>query len=216
MIFPALLWLLARIRKKRLAIAFVLIASLALDGPQAAIGARLTWFSRHIPLPLLRLPEFFLGMLVATIRPRQALKSRHWTAMAILLTVLLLSLNIHRFVTLVVVSFAAMIWLLVYEESAIRRWLEISPLVLLGGASYAIYILQDPIRNLVTLWNETCLHLPATERVAYPCALIAVSAAVFVWFEQPARNWLRSSLQPEQSEICVLRLDLAEEAAEPE
>ena len=37
MIFPVLLWLLARIRKKRLAIAFVLIASLALDGPQAAI-----------------------------------------------------------------------------------------------------------------------------------------------------------------------------------
>ena len=54
------------------------------------------------------------------------------------------------------------------------------------------------------------------ERVGYPCALIAVSAAVFLWLEQPARNWLRSSLQPEQPEICILRLDLAEEAAEPE
>ena len=191
-VFPALLWLLARVRRKWLAIAAILIVSIAMDGPQAAIGAHLTWFSRHIPLPLLRLPEFALGMLVATIQPRQLLKSRWWTATVILLTVLLLGLNVHRFVTLVVIAFAAMIWLLVYEESAVRRWLEVPSLVLLGSASYAIYILQDPIRNWLTLWSETWLHLPAMERVGYPCVLIVISIATFLRLEQPARKWLRS------------------------
>ena len=211
--FPVLLWLLAKVRRKWLVIAAILIASIAIDGPQAAIGARLTWFSRHIPLPLLRLPEFFLGMLIATIQPRRPLKSRYWTPAIILLAVLLLSLNIHRFVTLVVVAFAAMIWLLAYEDSAIRRWFETRSLVLLGGASYAIYILQDPIRNWLTLWSETWLHLPMVDRAGYPIALIAISVAVFLWFEQPARGWLRL---PSEPAICVLGLHLAEEAAESE
>jgi peptidoglycan/LPS O-acetylase OafA/YrhL len=211
--FPVLLWLLAKVQRKWLVIAVILIASIAIDGPQAAIGARLTWFSRHIPLPLLRLPEFFLGMLVATVEPHRPLKSRHWSAAVILLTVLLLSLNIHRFVTLVVVAFAAMIWLLAYEDSAIRRWFETPSLVLLGGASYAIYILQDPIRSWLMLWSETWLQLPMIERAGYPVALIAISVAVFLWFEQPTRRWLRSSPTPA---ICVLNLQLMEEPAESE
>ena len=194
LIFPGLLWVLARIRRKRLAIAILLIAILALDVPQAAIGGRLTWFNRHIPLPLLRLPEFFLGMVVATIRSRNPLKSGRWTITATSAALLLLSLNIHRFVTLVDIAFAAMIWLFVHEESAIRRWLELQPLLLLGGASYAIYILQDPVRNWLTLWSETWLLRPSMEQVGYPFALILFSVAIFLWVEQPARKWIRASL----------------------
>jgi peptidoglycan/LPS O-acetylase OafA/YrhL len=214
-IFPLLLWLVTRVQRKRLAIAALLVTSLVIGGPQAAIGARLSWFSQHIPLPLIRLPEFLLGMVVATVEPSKRLKPGRWTAVAVILTVLLLSLNIHRFVTLVVVLFAAMIWLLAHEDNAIRRWLELPALVLLGGASYAIYILQDPLRNWLTLWNET-LHLAAMERVAYPFALIVFSLAAFVWLEKPARRWLRSTNKTRKHEVYGLGLNLGETSARPE
>ncbi len=214
-IFPVLLWLLGRVQRKWLVIAVLLITSLAIDGPQAAIGARLTWFSQHIPLPLIRLPEFLLGMVVATLQPSKRLQPGRWTAVTVILSVLLLSLNIHRFVTLVVVSFAAMIWLLAHEDSTIRRWLELPVLVLLGSASYAIYILQDPLRNWLTLWNKT-LHLPAMEQVAYPLALIAFSVAVFICLEEPARRWLRSASKSKEREVYSLELSLAEISARPE
>jgi peptidoglycan/LPS O-acetylase OafA/YrhL len=154
-------------------------------------------------------------MLVATVEPPKRLKPGRWTAVVVILTVLLLSLNIHRFVTLVVASFAAMIWLLTHEDNAIRRWLELPALVLLGGASYAIYILQDPLRNWLTLWNET-LHLPAMEQVAYPLALVALSVAVFVWLEEPARRWLRSINETKERGVYGLGLSLAETSARPE
>jgi peptidoglycan/LPS O-acetylase OafA/YrhL len=214
-IFPVLLWLVTRVQRKRLAISALLITSLVIGGPQAAIGARLSWFSQHIPLPLVRLPEFLLGMLVATVEPSKRLKPGRWTAVVVILTVLLLSLNIHRFVTLVVASFAAMIWLLAHEDNAIRRWLELPALVLLGGASYAIYILQEPLHNWLTLWNET-LHLPAMEQVAYPLALIALSVAVFVWLEEPARRWLRSINKTKERGVYGLGLSLGETTARPE
>jgi peptidoglycan/LPS O-acetylase OafA/YrhL len=214
-IFPLLLWQVTRVQRKRLAIAALLVTSLVIGGPQAAIGARLSWFSQHIPLPLIRLPEFLLGMVVATVEPSKRLKPGRWTAVAVILTVLLLSLNIHRFVTLVVVLFAATIWLLAHEDNAIRRWLELPILVLLGGASYAIYILQDPVRNWLTLWNET-LHLAAMERVAYPLALIVFSVAAFVWLEKPARRWLRSTNKTRKHEVYGLGLNLAETSARPE
>ena len=214
-VFPVLLWLVTRIQRKRVAIAALLITSLAIGGPQAAIGARLSWFSQHIPLPLLRLPEFLLGMVVATVEQSRRLKPGRWTAVAVILTVLLLSLNIHRFVTLVVASFAAMIWLLAHEDNAIRRGLELPALVLLGGASYAIYILQDPLRNWLTLWNES-LHLPAMELVAYPLGLIAFSVAVFRWLEEPARRWLRSINKTKERGVYGLGLSLVETSARPE
>jgi peptidoglycan/LPS O-acetylase OafA/YrhL len=109
-----------------------------------------------------------------------------------IVTALLLILNLHRFVTLVIIPFAAMLWFLTFEESRLRRWLEWRGMVLFGGASYSIYILQDPLRNWAALFNDRWIHVPAMVTALYPCVLVAVSVVVFLGLEEPARGWIRA------------------------
>lgn len=189
--FPVLLALLARIRRPGLAVALTILLALAIDGPQAAI-TRASWLCRHVPLPLLRLPEFFLGMLLATLPPaKQPRAGRAAIALCLVAFLLLLSLNLHRLVILVIVPFAALIWILARQESWIRTWLEFAPLVLLGQASYAIYILQTPIRNWIALCISRGLELPAPRSLIYPVLLLIGSLVTFIAVEQPARRWIR-------------------------
>ena len=60
-------------------------------------------------------------------------------------------------------------------------------MVLLGGASYALYILQGPIRQWL-YWAVD--HAFLTEKVASilnPIFAISLSILIFVYWEQPAR-----------------------------
>jgi peptidoglycan/LPS O-acetylase OafA/YrhL len=108
------------------------------SGVQAAIGGRHSWINAHIPLPLLRLPEFYLGMLLAHYQPKRSFAGKLPLLISVAAAILLLVLNTHRFVTLILIPFAAIIWLLANEYSPVKRLLESKLLVLLGGASYAI------------------------------------------------------------------------------
>lgn len=188
LIFPILLALLARARRRRLWIAAVLLLILAIDGPQSAID-RSSWMVQHVPLPLLRVPEFFLGMLLATL-PSGKHRHSYGLAMAFV-TIVLLSVNVHRFVILVVVPFAALIWFLATKQSRFRSWLGAAPLVLLGQASYAVYILQYPIRSWIALWSREG-RLGALQPLVYAVVLLMVSLIAYVGVEKPARQWIRS------------------------
>jgi peptidoglycan/LPS O-acetylase OafA/YrhL len=74
-------------------------------------------------------------------------------------------------------------------------------LVLLGDASYALYILHIPIARYLNLipsatWARLagCLHLPgggAFQAGVYLAIAVAASVIVFVCFETPARQWIR-------------------------
>jgi peptidoglycan/LPS O-acetylase OafA/YrhL len=71
-------------------------------------------------------------------------------------------------------------------------WLAFRPLVLLGEASYSLYILQVPIYQLYTRFLAPRLPLdPIADFVAYVILLIGVSVASFLWFEKPLNRWLR-------------------------
>lgn len=194
--FPLLLFAITKMKRRTTFIILTILVSLAIAGPQAAIGGRLSWLTGHIPLPIMRLPEFLLGMLLAMAAPRTQPSStrdaNRLAATLLLITALLLALNLHRFVLLVEGTFAALLWLTTFRKSLLKRWLESRPLVLLGGASYSIYILQDPIHNWLNRWNAAYLHWAYTNLILFPPLLIALSILVFRFYEQPARRKIRS------------------------
>jgi peptidoglycan/LPS O-acetylase OafA/YrhL len=190
--FPLLLRGVEKVKNKTAALWITCFISIAVGGVQVAIGGRVSWFTSHIPMPLLRLPEFYLGMQLAQYQPKRAFSVRMPLLISVVATLLLLVLNTHRFVTLIIVPFAAIIWLLANKYSPLRQALESKVLVLLGGASYAIYLLQDPTRHWLEAWARHQLEVIVATFLYIP-VLILVGICVFVGFEEPTRRWIRKT-----------------------
>jgi peptidoglycan/LPS O-acetylase OafA/YrhL len=81
-------------------------------------------------------------------------------------------------------------------NSYVASMLGKKPFVLLGGASYAIYLLQVPVRFWVHLAATGTKNLKVDhagiDALLSPLILIAVSIAAFLYWEEPARKWLRT------------------------
>jgi peptidoglycan/LPS O-acetylase OafA/YrhL len=196
--FPLLLHTVRKVQNKTAAIWITALLSVAVGGVQAAIGGRHSWLAAHIPLPLLRLPEFYVGMLLARYQPKRSFSGRLPLFISVTAAVLLLVLNTHRFVTLIIIPFAAIIWLLANEYSLLGRLLESKLLVLLGGASYAIYLLQVPMRNWLVTGTVSRTGELASAHFYIPL-LILVGICIFLGFEQPARRLIREkAFQPKR------------------
>ncbi len=77
--------------------------------------------------------------------------------------------------------------------SFVSRAFAARPVVALGRASYAVYILHVPVfyaflRFLPSMWDDARLFWP------YLGALLAVSALAYRFVEEPARRWVRRAL----------------------
>ena len=193
--FPAILHFISRLETAKvafpLAICFVLMVALAT--PTAGPGSVNRPFgSDNIPLPLLRMVEFVFGMLLCRaflFRP-QWLKRLSGIAMtlAVVVTIILIistTKNMHA------VSFAAaLVGLLILQLAAgnniITRGLGVRPMIILGGSSYALYLLQNPLREWLRF-----LPSEALQQAIYPFIAIGVSVLVFLLWEQPLRRWVR-------------------------
>jgi len=129
-------------------------------------------------------------MLLVDYSPKR-LPFGRWTMFVVLTAIfVLLSLNTHRFVTLIIFPFAGLIWLLANSSGTLQRILQSKLLVLLGGASYAIYLLQEPLRRwMVAIYNSRFSSFLAS--CLYFTVLIAVGVVVFQFFERPMRQWIR-------------------------
>jgi peptidoglycan/LPS O-acetylase OafA/YrhL len=83
------------------------------------------------------------------------------------------------------------------------------PMVLLGEWSYSIYLIHILfIRARERVYDVFATRLPSPLADALGAAVffgatIAVSAAVFTWFEAPARDWLRARLQLRRRPIAL-------------
>jgi len=66
-------------------------------------------------------------------------------------------------------------------------------MLILGGASYAIYLMQYPVRNMLSILLTHVMpqRTGSASAVLYPLVLIAFSTGVFLWFEEPTRRGLR-------------------------
>lgn len=93
---------------------------------------------------------------------------------------------------------AAAIITLARGQGTMARVLAYRPVVRLGEASYALYLMHLPLLGYLALLRgflrirHPSLVIPASIWVlSYLGVTIVVSAAVFHWVEQPARRWIR-------------------------
>ena len=145
-------------------------------------------------LPLLRLPEFILGMGLGNrfLRRGFAFRTSLPTIFAAIAILVVLSLPIHDWVSIVVIPFGFLIYELADPKNVVGVLLSNRLMLLLGGASYSIYLLQHPFRDYVrdlsarAPYSVAGLATPAT-----PILLVIFSILLFKLWEEPSRRAIR-------------------------
>jgi peptidoglycan/LPS O-acetylase OafA/YrhL len=160
--------------------------------------------------PLLRLPEFAAGILMARLyRHWQGsghfLNGRgYWLYIPGLLAAALVLGNadqvpyalVHN--GLLLPPYACIILGFALDGGWLARWFSWRPLVFLGNASYSMYILHIPIQVwLLTLLRRVFSFEPhgLAWVAVYAAAVVAISGLFFVRLEEPAHRWLRDTLR---------------------
>lgn len=190
------------------AVGMVLVPDVLLATKATAHGGE-GWPSWLVTLPVLRLPEFVLGILLARLfvpgadrsaRPSPRAANLVVTAgCALTLTAFLVAHLVPRAAVnagLFDPVFALVIVGLAHSRGWIARLLGTRPLVVLGEASYGIYLLHIPIlqwlrRFVAPEWIES--NGPTFFALWAVLVLIA-SIAAFYGIEHPARIWIRNHL----------------------
>jgi peptidoglycan/LPS O-acetylase OafA/YrhL len=178
----------------------------------ALIAPAIFYFSRHVTgppdlgdhlqmaiefNPLLRLPEFVLGMLLGRLyvigyrwTPGMSRTLSYLSTAAILLTLTFSSSIPHPLLAngLLAPLFAVLIYALAGGAGFLAKLLSLRPLILLGEASYGIYILQIPVAYLfhtmppIQTWSTFAI---------YSLGLIAISLLSLRYIETPMRTRIR-------------------------
>lgn len=88
--------------------------------------------------------------------------------------------------------FAIVILALATKAIPTPRWLTSAPLPLLGRASYAVYIIHQPLKPIVLgLLGLVGLATPSPLLLlAFLTLTEAACIGLFVWFEDPLRRWI--------------------------
>jgi peptidoglycan/LPS O-acetylase OafA/YrhL len=198
LLFPFLMLVLAKLPRWTPAAGALIFAALIAGFNLSAIapGATPGGVLELIPTPLIRLPEFCLGITLAQLlfafnaRPLPA-----WSSPAMLICALLivaLMATGWHVPGLISIGFAGLILFASISKGVIHDVLSAKFLVLLGGASYALYLLQMGVHEAVTAAfagrHETL------GRIVFPFVIVTVALAVFVYFEEPARRYVKRQL----------------------
>jgi peptidoglycan/LPS O-acetylase OafA/YrhL len=181
--------------RRLVALLLAVIAIGDLTRPAGLWYFAVTWV-RYVPLPIFRVPEFTVGMALglAFLRGPAWRHSGIVSICALLGAIILLSLPLGAWTSVVVIPFAVLLLSLAHQSGPIARILSGRMLVLLGSASYAVYLLQLPTRIYTRLLFAQILHAPHNlDAFLSPCFLLILSVLVFLFWEEPARKFLRRS-----------------------
>ncbi len=158
--------------------------------------------------PLLRLPEFCMGILLARIY--RSIPGEHWLQnrgtwlyLPGIACGLLLLMNagripyppVHNGLLAPVFSLAILGFAL--GGGYLARLLSTPVLVFLGNASYSMYILHAPVSAWLKLVFTRAFLLPADGVGWFCCYLATVSAAACIFYrfvEEPMHQWLKRRL----------------------
>jgi peptidoglycan/LPS O-acetylase OafA/YrhL len=158
--------------------------------PDPAWGEPITGM---LPTPLMRLPEFLIGICLGIFFLRSTRSGyRKWQMGLACAALFPLFLPIGPWVSLTVVPFSIILYQLAFDEGLLAAILSTRVMLLLGGASYAIYVFQDPIRQLM---KTIFLHIDQSssmDALVSPLVLIGFSILVFRHYEEPLRRRLRT------------------------
>lgn len=150
-----------------------------------------------VPLPLLRISEFLMGMAMGVkfLRNENGNMNANRSVRvyaSLLAAVAVLSLPVGVWVSLVIVPFAVLVYELAVGRNLLARVLSQRFAVLLGGASYAVYLLQFPVRSWTRVLSSYLPNrLVRFGRPLTPLILVLFSIFVFRFWEEPARRKLR-------------------------
>lgn len=156
--------------------------------------------------PPLRLPEFALGVATGRLLLTGRLADREtllrWLGAAALLFILALSARPSALPGAVETGvqgplFAIVILALASGALPAPKWLNSPTLVLLGRASYAVYILHQPLKTIFLAgarWARLDAPTPAL-LIAYLAFIELSCVGLFLYFEDPVRRYLTRSQQ---------------------
>lgn len=198
LLFPFLLPALSRMRTRSLRL---LAAALMLAAVVGNLARPIQFWAlsshilvRSIPMPIYRLPEFFIGAIagILFLRTGGVRGSGPIADLTAVGSLLFLCVVSDRWASLAIFPFTLLIVSLAGQTGVVARFLSTRAFVLLGGASYCVYLLQLPVRlytrALVTQWAHAPRYL---DEFVSPLLLLLVSIIVFLFFEEPARLRLR-------------------------
>ncbi len=196
-------WLEERSERGQLAwIAAMLLVCVEVNSASRTLGFAAEGWSRWVPLPVLHLPEFFAGVgagnyylrrLAGIGAGEKVLRGGGaWTYGAAAATVALLCLPGSRWTSVVVIAFSALLYGLAAERTALSRWLSTKTMLVGGGISYSIYLVQMPVKGWVGMVAERVgLRSEAVRFGVTAVVLMWVSWLLFRTVEDPARKVLR-------------------------
>ncbi len=152
--------------------------------------------------PLFRLPEFVMGVALAGIfiakKRSGSPGNRGWLAAsaAALIVVILATSSVISFPlihnALLTPLFCLLIFGLTSERGILSRLLRTRAFVLLGSASYSVYILQLPVLFLCfRMTGSSGETMSVRFVIGYVILLLIVSILVYRFVETPGRRFLR-------------------------
>jgi peptidoglycan/LPS O-acetylase OafA/YrhL len=151
---------------------------------------------RLVPLPLLRAPEFIYGVLLGVLYRRGAVpETRPLLYVAFGMTLAILCSSKSLWIAPVAAVLSGAVIALVptsLGDGLFARFLNAKVMVLLGAASYALYLLQLPVHSMMR-WLLTGDYALAA-RLLYIPILLIVSVLVFLFYEETMRTHLRGLL----------------------
>ena len=170
----------------------VLMLALRLPGIDNATHVLFQW-QTYLPYPLLRWPEFVYGVLLAILY-RRGVAPKSPMLMHILIVVIgVVLFTVHSqwlYGPLAVLCGIVILLLTTSSGSSPLNAILTHPLaVMLGRASYSLYILQLPIYLIL----HEAFPTGWFGKLAYVPLMIGVSIAVFFLYEEPMHRWLRGA-----------------------
>jgi peptidoglycan/LPS O-acetylase OafA/YrhL len=205
LLFPFVAPAILRLKPHSLLVAALVFWIISLAGPLAALVT--THFDRNFWMfnPLVRLPEFLLGIALGKFwltRKREDL-DRHLPYIAVgsaFMLVAFLSLDAPESVFMngaTAPMMMALIYSLACGRGVLAWFLATKPMVLLGEASYSLYLFHWSLWLIITdyLVNhlERFQHGPS-HFVACVVPTIAASILTFKFLEKPANRFLKKTL----------------------
>ena len=195
-LFPSLMYALRRIGRVQAWIGIMVVAVLMVVLESPLLRPAMTpptffsWLT-YVPLPIYRLPEFIYGVLLCKLFLSASGSSRPIQSSIVavgVLLIFLLGVAQGPLLSVGTLLVGVLIYLLAKKaDGFVTRIMSSRVLVALGGASYAIYLLHEPIRE----WVRVLIPSPTIGRLLYPFVVILVSLFVFYLYEQPARRLIR-------------------------
>lgn len=150
---------------------------------------------RWTPLPVLRLPEFLLGVVLGLVFLRAPHRpTRRWAVWLSIAVMVSIHATIRgQWVSLIMLPDALLVYELAHEGGVINHFLSRKTMMLLGGAAYSMYLLQFPMRRAME-WIFAHF-LPRLSNIGppliTPLLLVGVAVVVHLRFEEPVRRELR-------------------------